>query len=307
MEKFLYFAETTVETGDDALPEAFCVPASSYVGVDPYGAAATVFKFRTGDGNGTLKVKTTHTAGKHKDVVRAMGACLNSSQTNGGFVRVFDLETGTAVSKSNFINPAFNGLGISAVSIINTSGGEGVITGELSGTAASTSYGAGAVGTGAGAPQYARTMVGDIIMTTIRVDITGLKAKGGNAGDAIGLGTTPAYIYKNVVAENGIIFRQNIRSLEVPTSTNTVTDDINLAWNSAATIDYDEAAGTGSEINAGALALLAAAETDGTAITANHYAYLTEGTTEAADAVFTAGVYLITLYGAKLPVTTAVS
>ena len=89
-------------------------------------------------------------------------------------------------------------------------------------------------------------------------------------------------------------------------ATNTVTDDINLAWNSVATIDYDEAAGTGSEINAGALALLASAETDGTAITANHYAYLTEGSTEAANAVFTAGIYLITLYGAKLPVATAV-
>ena len=57
MEKFLYFAETTVETGDDTFPEAFCVPASSYVGVDPYGAAATIFKFRTGDGNGNNQCK----------------------------------------------------------------------------------------------------------------------------------------------------------------------------------------------------------------------------------------------------------
>ena len=33
----------------------------------------------------------------------------------------------------------------------------------------------------------------------------------------------------------------------------TITTDINLAWNSAATIDYDEAVGTGSEINTAGL------------------------------------------------------
>jgi len=36
------------------------------------------------------------------------------------------------------------------------------------------------------------------------------------------------------------------------------------------------------------------------AITANHYAYLTEGITEASDCVFATGQYLLTFYGAKL-------
>ena len=36
-------------------------------------------------------------------------------------------------------------------------------------------------------------------------------------------------------------------------------------------------------------------------ITANHYAYITEGSTEATDCVFSAGIYMLTMYGAVIP------
>tara|TARA_R110002074_G_scaffold282338_2_gene453940 strand:- start:106 stop:717 length:612 start_codon:yes stop_codon:yes gene_type:complete len=160
-------------------------------------------------------------------------------------------------------------------------------------------WGAGAIGTGPGNKAYRSTdPISGMIITEVHIDLTGLKAKGGDAGDAIGLGTTPAYIYKNVVADNGIIFRQELICVELAAeSSGTLTEDINVAWNSAATVDYDEAAGTASEINAGVMVAGQIVTDDTAAITANHYAYLTEGTADGADCVFNAGQFVIRLYG----------
>ena len=306
MENYLYFAEAVVETGDDGTSEALCVPSKSFVGANPLSATSTEFKFKDamGQADGVHRVLLTHTSGKNKEVTRAVMACVNANPLKGQFIRVFDGETGTATTKNEFINPALVGLGVSAVTIKEASGASGAITGTSGGTTLSTSYGTGAISTGsgaAGAPQYSRTTVGDIIITTIKVDLMGLTVKGGNAGDAIGVGTTPAYIYKNVPNENGIIFKQEIACLELPAAASgTITTDINLAWNSAATIDYDEAAGTGSEINTGGLVAGQVVSDETAAITASHYAYLTEGDTAASDGTHSAGQILITLYGAKL-------
>jgi hypothetical protein len=305
LENFLYFAEAVVETGDDGQSEACMIPASSYIGADPGSATVSTFKFRgqTGDDDSILRAKFTHKSGAHKEVVRALGACMNANPQKGGFVRVFDMETGTAVKKNPFINPLFNGLDISNLSLSTVGATGGTVEGVEDGTVRSNSFGSGFKSTFSGGPTYSRTMVGDLIYTTIKIDLTGLKAKGGNAGDAVGVGTTPAYIYKNKVSENGLLFSQRITCLEVPTAASgTLTTDLNLAWNSAATVDYDEAAGTGSEINAGVLAITDSVELAGTPITANHYAYITEGDTTAANCVFSGGQYLITLIGTKLPV-----
>jgi hypothetical protein len=304
MENYLYFAEGVVETGEDGVSEAICVPASNYMGADPASTTSVTFKFKNAYGlkGGVHDIKLDHTAGKTKDVIRAFMNAMHANPQHGGFVVMVDAETGTAVNKDPFINPVFAGLGVTLPAIETDSGSTGKLRAVAAGTTLAHSYGLGAYSTaGAGAPQYARTTVGDVIITTIKIDLQGLKAKGGNAGDAIGQGTNPAYIYKNVVAENGVIFKQEISCLELPTAASgTVTDDINLAWNSVATIDYDEAVGTGSEINAGALVAGQVVSDTTAALTANHYAYLTEGSAEASDCVFTNGQYLITLYGAKL-------
>ncbi len=113
-------------------------------------------------------------------------------------------------------------------------------------------WGAGAVGTGAGNKAYRQIdAINGLIITEVHIDLQGLKAKGGDAGDVIGLGTVPAYIYKNEVANNGIIFKHEVLCTELPASGGTITTDINVAWNSSATIDFDEAGGTGSEIKTG--------------------------------------------------------
>ena len=161
--------------------------------------------------------------------------------------------------------------------------------------------GAGAIGTGPSPKSYRQTdAITGLIITEVHIDLTGLKAKGGDAGDVIGLGTVPAFIYKNEVALNGIIFKHEVLCTELPASSGTITTDINVAWNSAATIDFDEAGGTGSEINTGGLVAGQVVQDLTAAITANHYAYLTEGDTAASTGTYNAGQLIYRMYGYKV-------
>jgi len=162
-------------------------------------------------------------------------------------------------------------------------------------------WGAGAVGTGAGNKAYRQIdAINGLIITEVHIDLQGLKAKGGDAGDVIGLGTVPAFIYKNEVALNGIIFKHEVLCTELPASSGTITTDINVAWASAATIDFDEAGGTGSEINTGGLVAGQVVQDLTAAITANHYAYLTEGDTAASTGTYNAGQLIYRMYGYKV-------
>ena len=160
-------------------------------------------------------------------------------------------------------------------------------------------WGTGAIGTGVAPRAYRQTdAINGLIITEVHIDLAGLKAKGGDAGDAIGLGTTPAYIYKNVVADNGIIFKQEMICTELPAAgSGTITTDINMAWNSSGTIDYDEAAGALREINSGGVVAGKIIEDNIVALTADHYAYLTEGDTAASSGVYNAGQLILKFYG----------
>ena len=303
MENYLYFAEAVVETGDDGTSEALCVPASSFIGADPL-AAATEFKFKDATGEGAHRVKLTHTAGKNKEVTRAFMACVNANPQKGQFIRVFDGETGTATTKSSFINPVFKGLGVTEATIKEASGTTGTITGVSGGTTRAASYGTGAISTGTvapGAPQYARTTVGDIIVTTIKVDLTGL---GGisDDGDVIGIasGTPAAYVYKNVEVDNGVIFKVEMTCIEVPTSSSNNLADIDLFSASSATLGYNGDVSGGTQlIDAGGDWTKGEIQNDSAIPTANHYLYLAEGATHTGANTFTAGQYLITLYGTR--------
>ena len=87
MENYLYFAEADVETGDDGSSEALCVPASSYIGADPGNGTTTLrFKNAMGDNAGVHTVVLAHTAGKKKEVMRGVMACINAHPSEGGFV-----------------------------------------------------------------------------------------------------------------------------------------------------------------------------------------------------------------------------
>jgi len=163
-------------------------------------------------------------------------------------------------------------------------------------------WGAGAIGTGEAPIAFRQTdAINGLIITEVQIDLTGLKAKGGNANDAIGKGTVPAFIYKNEVAKNGIIFKHEVLCTEVPASTSgTITTDINVAWASAATIDFDEAVGTGAFIDTGGLVAGQVVQDLTAAITANHYAYITEGDTAASTGTYTSGQLIYRMYGYKV-------
>jgi len=77
----------------------------------------------------------------------------------------------------------------------------------------------------------------------------------------------------------------------------TLTTDIDIATNSAGTIDYDEAGGTAKLFNTAAMVAGEQVVNIIPALTANHYFYLVEADTTASDCVFSAGQFVMTLYG----------
>ena len=296
MENYLYFAEADVETGDDGLSEALCVPASSYIGADP-GSGTTTLRFKNamGDNAGVHTVVLTHTAGKNKEVMRGVMACINAHPSEGGFIVVANANA-AAVTAGTEYNKVFNGLGMSTVAITEVE--TGGITGASGGTTASTSYGAGMISTEI-VPQYTRAKVGRDIITTVLIDLTGLANKN-DVDDVIGLAAGgAAYFYKNVVAENGIIHKIEMTCLELPTASSNVGLDIDLVSNSAATRVYDnDGSGYTSVIAAGADMVLG----DTLQNLADHgaaddYYYLTTGATHTGDSTYTAGKLMIKFYG----------
>jgi hypothetical protein len=165
-----------------------------------------------------------------------------------------------------------------------------------------TTYGVGAIGTGAiGAPELYRYTENGVIVTQIKVDITGLSCKGDAAEDVIGLAAGgAAYIYRNVVADNGILYRMEVACIELPgQGTATITTDIDFAFNSSATLAFDGAAGT-AEMNMGTSVAGTVVVDNVLGLTANDYLYIVEGDTAATTGIYNAGQYLITLYGHAL-------
>ena len=163
-------------------------------------------------------------------------------------------------------------------------------------------WGAGAIGGSTGNKAFRQTdAINGLIITEVHIDLTGLKAKGATENDVIGTGTKPAFIYKNEVANNGIIFKHEVLCTELPASTTgTITTDINVSWAAAATIDFDEAGGVGAFINTGGLVAGQVVVDNIAAITANHYAYLTEGDTAASTGTYTSGQLIYRMYGYKV-------
>jgi hypothetical protein len=156
-------------------------------------------------------------------------------------------------------------------------------------------HGAGAIGT-AFAPRHFRKTMDDHIITTIHVDLTGLKVKGDAQNDVIGLGAGgAAYLAQYTSALWGIIYKVEAICLEAPAGTNTTTD-IDIALNSSS-LEYDGAAGT-AELNFGgmAVACIYTVTTPGS-LTDDDYIYLVEGDTAATAGTYTAGQFIFRFYG----------
>ena len=112
----------------------------------------------------------------------------------------------------------------------------------------------------------------------------------------IGLSTGgAAYIGRNVVATNGVLFKVEVTCIEVPTGGDA---DILFVAGSAADEAFDAtvadtqtiADGTGDWTLGETVVLTAPA-----AIAANYYYYMTQGASD--DATYTAGQFLLRFYG----------
>ena len=156
----------------------------------------------------------------------------------------------------------------------------------------SAEHGAGSIGT-AVAPATYRWIENGVIITQIKFDLTGL-ASVATANDVIGLAAGGvAYIGRNVVATNGVIFKAELSCLETPL---TGDNDVNVVTNASAALVYDDAGGTTYISNSGDLLAGQTIQNLVPAIPANDYYYLTAGTGDTAG-TYTAGMYLLTLYG----------
>jgi hypothetical protein len=162
--------------------------------------------------------------------------------------------------------------------------------------------GAGLLGTGA--PTYPRKYQwseNGVIITQYHIDITGLACKGDAANDVIGLAAGgAAYLDRVVTATHGLIFRAEMWCLEAPgQETATITADIDIGYDTLATLVYDGAA-DGAAIASGGnwtLGRTIVSEDQGTVMAPNVYLYLTEGDTAATTGVYNAGKFVVRLFG----------
>jgi hypothetical protein len=137
--------------------------------------------------------------------------------------------------------------------------------------------------------------VGDIIKTSILIDLTGLSSSTTDL-DIIGTGSSVAYLGQITEAKNGTILSGRMTCLEAPTGG---VADIDLYSATEATGKFDDAIGGLEEtalITAGGNWTLAAVKAFGAIPAANKYLYLTGGAGGTADA-YTAGKFLIELEG----------
>jgi len=165
-------------------------------------------------------------------------------------------------------------------------------------------HGAGAIGTEI-APSTRVSQINDEVVTTIKLDLTGLK-KVSDVGDVIGLdGINGAYLLQYNSSTHGILYKATLSVLELPTGTN-VLRDFDLIAHASATKKYNDDVASGGTVLLASGGALAAGQTvkslqiGSTGATSGHYIYLAEGDTSSDAQLFTAGKLLIKLYGHKL-------
>ena len=180
----------------------------------------------------------------------------------------------------------------------NTFAGVNTFNGNITTTDESATYGAGALSTEIAPSTKIYNFMGDII-TTIQVDLTGLKSANDD-GDIIGLdGTDGAYLLQYKTATHGILYKSEVICVELPTASSNECLDFDIAAVAAADGAYDDDANAGTFHTGGGNVALGTSQVDlamGT-LTNNHYVYLLTGATHSGASVFTGGKLVIKLYG----------
>jgi len=154
----------------------------------------------------------------------------------------------------------------------------------------------GAIGTGV-APVTKRWQENGTIITETKIDLTGLHSTA-TGDDVIGIEAGGiAYIGRNVVASNGIIYKAELICLETPAGAGADTD-INVVANASGTLEEDGAGGTAYGVDGGAQVAGQVVQDLVQGLTANHYFYLTAGT--GSTGTYTAGQLIFRTYGHAL-------
>jgi len=238
-------------------------------------------------------------------------AVVADANVNTGVSKITALHIGATGSETqvtataaelNYNDIAALGTGAASKAVVLDSGEDytwpntGVLTlGVLATAVEASEHAAGAIGT-AVAPATYRWIEHGVIVTQTKFDLTGLTSMN-TANDVIGLAAGGiAYIGRNVVATNGVIFKVELSCLETPAGGD---NDVNVVANATGTLEYDGAGGTTYLSNSGDLLAGQTAQNLLPALTANDYFYLTAGTGDTA-AAYTAGMYVLTTYGHPL-------
>lgn len=289
------------------------------------GVAGSVDVFPTTASKGKLSITTTDQTGDTtvSVVIGAMAAARTITLRDPGaaatFVTTTDT-TGTAITATNAelnyndvatlgtlaaskvwtsdasldtIMPTGGKLTVqSGADITFNSGATLLVDTPTTTTVAAAEHGAGAIGTAA-TPKTRRWTDRGVIITQTTFDLTGL-ASVATANDVIGLSAGGvAYIGRNVVATNGVIFKVELSCIETPAGGD---NDVNVVANASAALAYDGAGGTTYLSNSGDLLAGQTVQNLLPALTEGDYFYLTAGTGDTA-AAYTAGMYVLTTYG----------
>lgn len=154
--------------------------------------------------------------------------------------------------------------------------------------------GAGMIGTGSiGAPVTNRYIRDGIIITDIKVDLTGI-ASVATAADVLCLTAGgAAFIGRYVIATYGVLFKMELICLETPA---TGDNNIDVAFNTSGALTTSGAAGTDFGINGGDQVAGQVVENLVQANTDTHYIYMTAGEGDVAG-TYTAGMFIVRLHG----------
>lgn len=230
------------------------------------------------------------------DITLESGSTLDVA----GTFEIANVAMTASAAELNYNDIASLGTGAASKAVVLDAGEDytwpdtGVLTiGVLATASEAAEHGAGAIGTAA-VPTTKRWIErGGIIVTQTTFDLTGL-ASVATANDVIGLTAGgAAYIGRNVVATNGVIFKVELSCVETPL---TGDNDVNVVANASATLIKDDAGGTTYLSNSGDLLVGQTIQNLVPGLTEGDYLYLTAGTGDTAG-TYTAGMYILTTYG----------
>ena len=273
-------------------------PETATVASDEDIVGAITFSAKNDIGN-DIQYITMYTGVAEATNGQEAGVFLIEIATGGDTDIGFSL-TGLNGSTEQVVNAS---IGVGTKSTLTVPGGISVpgtsLTGVSGGSSNWYSYGAGA---GTVAPSYSQITMGGVIQSKIRIDLTGFGVKGDAANDVVGIPAGgAAYIAKYNGDEMGRIFKTEVIVMETfGESTGTITNDLDIAFNSSAALVYDGAAGT-AEINTGidGAVLGNSTEVRTPGLSTDDYIYLVEGDTAATTGVYSNGKLVIIFYGYK--------